>query len=106
MRSISDTHRCLTWRCAGEASVIHRYRNVVHIAAHADVLPGEQEAQRGYRDRRSAACGRAQLSLAQAARVAGIDRIRFQHLLASRSIPVNYDAREFESDRKTIDSMP
>jgi len=38
--------------------------------------------------------------------VAGIDRIRFQHLLASRSIPVNYDAREFESDRKTIDSMP
>jgi hypothetical protein len=40
------------------------------------------------------------------ARVAGIDRIRFQHLLASRSIPVNYDAREFESDRKTIDSMP
>lgn len=46
------------------------------------------------------------LSLAQAARVAGIDRIRFQHLLASRSIPVNYDAREFESDRKTVDSMP
>jgi len=45
-------------------------------------------------------------SLAQAARVAGIDRIRFQHLLASRSIPVNYDAREFESDRKTVDSMP
>lgn len=38
------------------------------------------------------------LTLAQASRLAGMPRIQFQHLLASRRIPVHYDVAELESD--------
>ena len=42
------------------------------------------------------------LTLAQASRLAGMNRLQFQHLLASRKIPVHYDVAEFESDIKTF----
>lgn len=42
------------------------------------------------------------VTLAQAARLAGTDRVRFQHLLASREIPVHYDVGEFEDDLTTL----
>ena len=42
------------------------------------------------------------LSLAQASRFAGMGRLQFQHLLASRKIPVHYDVVEFEEDLKTL----
>ncbi|WP_020600209.1 UPF0175 family protein [Spirosoma panaciterrae] len=42
------------------------------------------------------------LSMGQAARLANTDRIRFQFLLASRQIPVNYDEVAFQEDLKTI----
>ncbi|MBI4685940.1 MAG: UPF0175 family protein [Nitrospirae bacterium] len=42
------------------------------------------------------------LTLAQASRFAGMPRLQFQHLLASRKIPVHYDIAEFEEDLKTL----
>jgi predicted HTH domain antitoxin len=42
------------------------------------------------------------LTLAQASRLAGMPRIQFQHLLASRKIPVHYDVAELESDIQTL----
>ena len=44
------------------------------------------------------------LTLAQASRLAGMERLRFQHLLASRGIPVHYDVEEFEEDLSTLRS--
>ena len=41
------------------------------------------------------------LTLAQASRLAGMPRIQFQHLLASRQIPIHYDIAELESDIAT-----
>jgi predicted HTH domain antitoxin len=45
------------------------------------------------------------LTLAQASRFAGINRIAFQHLLASRQIPVHYDVEDFEQDIKNLQEM-
>ena len=45
------------------------------------------------------------LTLAQAARLAGMSRLRFQHLLASRQIPLHYDVAEFEEDMRTLEAM-
>jgi predicted HTH domain antitoxin len=45
------------------------------------------------------------LTLAQASRFAGMNRIAFQHLLASRQIPVHYDVEDFEQDIKTLREM-
>lgn len=42
------------------------------------------------------------VTLAQAARLAEMDRVRFQHLLASRDIPVHYDVADFEHDLTTL----
>ena len=38
------------------------------------------------------------LTLAQASKLAGINRLQLQHLLASRKIPIHYDVSEFEED--------
>ncbi len=43
------------------------------------------------------------LTLGQAARLAALDRIAFQHLLASRRISPNYGIAEFEADLETLD---
>ena len=45
------------------------------------------------------------LTLAQASRFAGINRIAFQHLLASRQIPVHYDVEDFEQDINNLKEM-
>jgi predicted HTH domain antitoxin len=42
------------------------------------------------------------ITLAQASVLAGMDRLQFQHLLASRSIPVHYDVEDFEEDLATL----
>jgi len=42
------------------------------------------------------------ITLAQASRLADMDRLRFQHLLASRGIPVHYDVGDFEEDLATL----
>ena len=42
------------------------------------------------------------LTLAQASRLADMSRYRFQHLLASRGIPVHYDVEDFEADLATL----
>lgn len=42
------------------------------------------------------------LTLAQASCLAKMNRLQFQHLLASRKIPVHYDIPELESDIKTM----
>jgi len=45
------------------------------------------------------------LTLGQASHLAGLDLLRFQHLLASRGIPVHYDIEEFEQDLSTLRSL-
>lgn len=45
------------------------------------------------------------LTLGQASRLAGISRLQFQHLLASRQIPVHYDVTEFEEDLNALKEM-
>lgn len=45
------------------------------------------------------------LTLTQASRFADMNRIAFQHLLASRQIPVHYDVEDFEEDIKNLREM-
>ena len=45
------------------------------------------------------------LTLMQAADLAGMRPIPFQHLLASREISPHYDVQEFEEDRETLQKL-
>ena len=45
------------------------------------------------------------LTLGQSARFAGMNRLQFQHLLASRAIPVHYDIAQFEHDLATLEKL-
>lgn len=45
------------------------------------------------------------LTLGQASQLAQMSQSQFQHLLASRKIPVHYDVVEFEEDLKTLKDM-
>ncbi len=45
------------------------------------------------------------ITIGQASRLAGMSQLQFQHLLASRKIPVHYDVAEFEADLKTLHKM-
>jgi len=45
------------------------------------------------------------LTLGQASHLAGMSQLQFQHLLASRQIPVHYDVAEFEEDLKTLKEL-
>ena len=45
------------------------------------------------------------LTLGQASRLVGMTRLQFQHLLASRQIPVHYDVAEFEKDLETLKKL-
>lgn len=42
------------------------------------------------------------LTLGQASRLACMTQLEFQHLLASRKIPVHYATAEFEEDLETL----
>ena len=42
------------------------------------------------------------LTLAQASKLAEMNRLQLQHLLASRKIPIHYDVLEFEEDLNTL----
>ena len=48
---------------------------------------------------------RDKLTLAQASRFAHLSRLQFQHLLASRQIPVHYDVTDFEEDLHTLQRL-
>jgi predicted HTH domain antitoxin len=48
---------------------------------------------------------RGKLSMGQATRLSGLPRLRFQHLLASREIPVHYDVKYLEADIETLRSL-
>jgi len=45
---------------------------------------------------------REKLTVGQASRLAGISHWQFQHLLASRRIPIHYDVAELEADVQTL----
>jgi len=45
------------------------------------------------------------LALGQASRFAGMHRVAFQHLLASRHISVHYDVEDFEQDIQSLGEM-
>lgn len=45
------------------------------------------------------------LTLAQASRFAQMHRVAFQHILASRHIPVHYGVEDFEQDIQTLRKM-
>jgi predicted HTH domain antitoxin len=42
------------------------------------------------------------ITLAQASRLAGMDRLQFQHLLASRGSTIHYGVEDFEQDLETL----
>ena len=46
------------------------------------------------------------LTLAQAARLAGISRVQFQQVLAGRGINVHFMLDDWQDDLKTLDSFP
>jgi len=48
---------------------------------------------------------REKLTLGQASELAGMTQLQFQHILASRQIPVHYDVEEFQADLKTLREM-
>ena len=48
---------------------------------------------------------RDKLTLGQASSLSGMHRLQFQHLLASRKIPVHYGVAEFEEDLKTLKAV-
>lgn len=48
---------------------------------------------------------REKLTLAQASKLAQLDFLQFQHLLASRKIPVHYDIEELEQDLLTLKDL-
>ncbi len=45
------------------------------------------------------------VTLGQASWLAGMSQLQFQHLLASRKIPIHYDVAEFEIDLRTLREM-
>jgi predicted HTH domain antitoxin len=45
------------------------------------------------------------LTLAQASRLADIDQLTFQSVLADREIPVHYGVEEFREDLRTLDDL-
>jgi predicted HTH domain antitoxin len=45
------------------------------------------------------------LTLAQASRFAGTHRIAFQHLLASRQIPIHYGVEDLEQDIENLQKL-
>lgn len=45
------------------------------------------------------------LTLAQAARLSGLDRLTFQRLIADRGICVHYDVADFEDDLRTLGEL-
>ncbi|MBI3491043.1 MAG: UPF0175 family protein [Acidobacteria bacterium] len=45
------------------------------------------------------------LTLAQASRLAAIDQLAFQAVLADRKIPIHYGIEEFDEDLRTIDAL-
>lgn len=45
------------------------------------------------------------LTLGQASHLAQMPQIQFQHLLASRQIPIHYDVAEFEADLNTLKEL-
>lgn len=42
------------------------------------------------------------LTLGQASGLAKMNQLEFQHLLASREIPIHYDVSDFEADLETL----
>ncbi len=48
---------------------------------------------------------RRRLTMGQAARLAEMDRYRFQHLLASREIDLNYDEDDLRADLRAADGF-
>ena len=45
------------------------------------------------------------LTLAQASRLAGLEQLAFQALLAEREIPIHYGIEEFHADLRTLRQM-
>lgn len=45
------------------------------------------------------------LTMGKASRLANLTRLQFQHLLASRKIPVNYDVEDFDADMATLTKL-
>lgn len=48
---------------------------------------------------------REKLSLGQASRLAAMGHLEFQHLLASRQIPIHYDVADFVEDLETLHEL-
>ena len=45
------------------------------------------------------------LTLGQVSRMSGMSQLAFQHLVASRGIPLHYDVDDFEADLATLRTL-
>jgi predicted HTH domain antitoxin len=45
------------------------------------------------------------LTLGQASKLAGVNQLQFQFMLASRRIPIHYDIADLDADIKTLHAM-
>ena len=62
----------------------------------------EEELEEVKRDLAVLLYQRHSVSLGMAAKLASLTRIQFQHLLASRRIPLNYSEADLDADRETL----
>jgi predicted HTH domain antitoxin len=69
------------------------------------VSMSEQELDEVKRDLAVLLYQRRAVSLAKAAKVAGLTRIEFQRLLASRQIPINYSETDLDADLQTLRAL-
>ena len=75
------------------------------VAITDDLLRAARVSEREFRQEAALLLFQKGLPLMKAAELAEMDRFAFQHLLASRQIPVHYDARDFDHDVEALRSL-
>ena len=75
------------------------------IAITDDTLRAAHISEREFRQEAAILLFERGLPLMKAADVAEMDRHAFQHLLASRSIPVHYSADDFDADLDALRAL-
>ena len=75
------------------------------VAITDDLLRAACISEREFRQEAAVLLFQKGLPLMKAADLAEMDRFAFQHLLASRQIPVHYDADDFDHDVRALQSL-
>ncbi len=75
------------------------------VAISEDTLRAARISEDEFRREAALLLFRKGLPLMKAAAVAQLDRLAFQHLLASRQIPVHYNADDFDADLDALNAL-